>query len=62
MDSLLPLVLTGALPQEALDDHAPDIIAALFIDAGDDATRCRASVTAGWATLQQPQPFSKRSR
>ena len=57
---LTMLVLTGVLPREALDDHAPDIIAALFIDAGDDATRCRASVTAGWATLQQSS--SNRSR
>jgi len=57
---LTMLVLTGVLPREALDDHAPDLIAALFIDAGDDATRCRASVTAGWATRQQSS--SRRSR
>lgn len=49
------LVLTGVLPREALDVHAPGTVAALCIDAGDDANRCRASVGTGWATLQQPR-------
>ncbi len=53
---LTMLVLTGVLPREALDAHAPGTVAALFIDAGDDAQACRASVAAGW-TLQ-PSPVS----
>jgi AcrR family transcriptional regulator len=51
---LIMLVLTGVLPRQTLDSHAPGVTAALFIDAGDDASRCRASVAAGWRTLRQP--------
>ena len=45
---LTMLVLTGVLPREALDVHAPGTAAALFIAAGDDPDRCRASVASGW--------------
>lgn len=53
---LIMLVLTGVLPREALDVHAPGSAAALFIDAGDEASRCRASVAAGWSTLEHLLP------
>lgn len=46
---LTMLVLTGVLPHEALDLHAPAIATALFVAAGDDETRCRRSVRAGWS-------------
>lgn len=45
---LVMLVLTGVLPGEALHHHAPEVLAALFLDAGADARTCRASVAAGW--------------
>ncbi len=51
---LVVLVLTGVLPQEALDAHAPATTAALLVDAGDEPARCRASVAAGWATRRPP--------
>ena len=47
--ALVMLVLTGVLPREALDVHAPGTAAALFIDAGDDPGRCRSSVAKGWS-------------
>ncbi len=53
---LIMLVLSGVLPREALDEHAPDMITALYVAAGDDVTRCRDSVTAGWANLRQSSP------
>lgn len=57
---LTMLVLTGVLPAQALDDHAPSITAALFIDAGDDPERARASVAAGWSTASEPsEPASQ---
>ena len=49
---LVMLVLTGVLPEAAVDDHGPGMTTALFIDAGDDARRCRTSVAAGWATFR----------
>lgn len=48
------LVLTGVLPQQALDENVPGATAALIIDAGDDPRRCRASVAAGWSIKRQP--------
>lgn len=45
---LTMLVLTGVLPREALVDHAPPMLTALFVAAGDDEMRCRRSVLAGW--------------
>ena len=51
---LTMLVLTGVLPQQALDAHAPGTLAALYVDAGDDPRTCRASVTAGWSTMRPP--------
>lgn len=46
---LLMLVTTGVLPPDAVTVHAPGTATALFIDAGDDAIRCRSSVAAGWS-------------
>lgn len=51
---LVMLVLSGVLPDAAVDDHAPGMTTALFIDAGDDARRCRTSVAAGWAHFRDP--------
>jgi hypothetical protein len=50
---LAMMVLTGVLPHEALDLHAPAIATALFVAAGDDEKSCRRSVRAGWSS---PQP------
>jgi AcrR family transcriptional regulator len=47
---LTTLVLTGILRREVLDIHAPATATALFIDAGDDPSRCRESVATGWST------------
>lgn len=44
------LVLSGVLPREALDVHAPAVGEALFVAAGDRPDRCRRSVRLGWAT------------
>lgn len=44
---LVSLVATGPLPRPALD-HGVLILAALFIDCGDDPARCRRSVREGW--------------
>ena len=52
------LVLTGVLPHAALDVHGPGTATALFIDAGDDPERCRASVAAGW-TVSAPGPAAR---
>jgi AcrR family transcriptional regulator len=45
---LAMLVLTGALPAEALDAHAPAMVTALVVAAGDREERARRSVHAGW--------------
>jgi AcrR family transcriptional regulator len=45
---LMVLVVTGALGREAIVQHAPAIVTALFTAAGDDADRCRRSVDAAW--------------
>jgi AcrR family transcriptional regulator len=47
---LAVLVVNGVLPPEALPEHAPALLTALFTDAGDDPERCRRSVQAAWAT------------
>jgi AcrR family transcriptional regulator len=47
---LTMLVLTGGLPREALDLHAPAIAIALFVAAGDDEDACRRSVRLGWSS------------
>ncbi|WP_345771897.1 TetR/AcrR family transcriptional regulator [Geodermatophilus sabuli] len=47
---LTMLVLTGVLPAESLEGHAPAVAAALFVAAGDDPERAHRSVRAGWAT------------
>jgi AcrR family transcriptional regulator len=46
---LTMLVLTGVLPAESLDEHAPALVLALFVAAGDDGERARRSVQAGWS-------------
>ena len=43
------LVITGVLPAEALDAHAPAVAVALFVAAGDDEQRAARSVAAGWS-------------
>ncbi|MEU4568144.1 TetR-like C-terminal domain-containing protein [Micromonospora sp. NPDC023956] len=48
---LTMLVITGVLPREALMAHAPAVLTALFVAAGDDGERCRRSVQVGWSTL-----------
>lgn len=45
---LLSLVLGGALPEAALDEHAPGAAEALLVAAGDDPVSCHKSVQAGW--------------
>ena len=46
---LAMLRLGLVLDADALPGHARALSVALFIDAGDDPARCRASVLAGWA-------------
>ena len=48
---LTMLVLTGVLPEEALDQHGPALAAAVLAAAGDEPERCRASVAAGWSDV-----------
>ncbi len=45
---LTMLVITGVLPRAALTAHAPAILTALYVAAGDDEQRCRASVRRGF--------------
>lgn len=47
---LAMLVLTGVLPREALEVHAPAIAIALFVAAGDDEETCRRSIRLGWSS------------
>jgi AcrR family transcriptional regulator len=47
---LTMLVLTGALPPEALDAHAPALVTALVVAAGDRGDRAERSVRAGWSS------------
>jgi len=49
---LAMLVLTGVLPPEALELHAPAIVGALFVAAGDDEDSCRRSVALGWSSTR----------
>ncbi|MGV8872662.1 MAG: TetR/AcrR family transcriptional regulator [Rhodococcus sp. (in: high G+C Gram-positive bacteria)] len=44
---LTSLVATGPLPRSTLDYGAP-MLTALFVGAGDEPERCRASVLKGW--------------
>lgn len=44
---LVSLVAGGPLPRETLDNVVP-LLTALYISAGDDPERCRASVENGW--------------
>ena len=46
---LAMLVVTGVLPAEALALHGPELAVAALVAAGDEPTRCRASVLAGWS-------------
>jgi AcrR family transcriptional regulator len=47
---LVSLVTSGVLSRRALADGVP-LMVALFVGAGDDPDRCRASVEAGWTVL-----------
>lgn len=44
---LASLVATGPLPRQVIGYGVP-MLTALFVAAGDDPTRCRRSVQAGW--------------
>ncbi|MGW0593940.1 TetR/AcrR family transcriptional regulator [Streptosporangium sp. NPDC002607] len=50
---LVSLVANGPLPRQTLDHGAP-MLTALFIGAGDQPGRCRASVEQGWKQLPPP--------
>ena len=50
---LASLVATGPLPRRHLDNGVP-LLTALFISAGDEPERCRASVERGWRRLSRP--------
>ncbi len=54
------LVVNGVLGPDAVDEHAPQILAALFTAAGDEPGRCRASVLRGWATRTDAGPGEVR--
>ncbi|MFZ3393354.1 TetR/AcrR family transcriptional regulator [Rhodococcus sp. DT1] len=45
---LVSLVANGPLPEDTLE-HCVPMLTALFVGAGDDITRCRASVAHGWS-------------
>ena len=49
---LIALVLSGALPADALATHSPATAIALFVAAGDDLDPCRRSVEEGWASFR----------
>ncbi len=59
---LIMLVLTGVLPEDALEPHSTGIAAALFVAAGDDPTRCRRSVRQGWASGASAEPRAEPSQ
>ncbi|MEV1142338.1 TetR-like C-terminal domain-containing protein [Micromonospora sp. NPDC049799] len=44
---LVSLVATGPLPRQTLD-YGVSMLTALFVSAGDEQARCRASVKRGW--------------
>jgi len=46
---LAMLAVTGVLPAASIAGPAADIAVALCVSAGDEPTRCRRSVDAGWA-------------
>ena len=46
---LAMLVVTGVLPARAVEAHGPELAVAVLVAAGDDPSRCRASVSAGWS-------------
>ncbi len=46
---LTMLVLTGVLPGDVVPLHGPELAVGVFVAAGDELPRCRASVLAGWA-------------
>lgn len=45
---VISLVLSGALPPEAVDGHLPPMIAALLVQLGDGPRRAPRSVARGW--------------
>jgi hypothetical protein len=46
---LAMLVVTDVLPADAVALHGPELGVGVFLAAGDEPERCRASVLAGWA-------------
>lgn len=58
---LVSLVANGPLPTQTLD-HCSSMLAALFVSAGDEPTRCRTSVEQGWTQLSlhgEKPPFEQ---
>jgi hypothetical protein len=51
---LTMLVITGAMPREALTIHAPAILTALYVAAGDDERLCQTSVRRGFHLSASP--------
>lgn len=50
------LVLSGVLPLAVLRAQSPEVWTALLVAAGDEPSRCAASVRAGWALLRHTAP------
>jgi AcrR family transcriptional regulator len=48
---LTMLVVTDVLPGETVVQHGPELAVGVFVAAGDEPDRCRASVRAGWASV-----------
>ena len=48
---LTMLVVTEVLPAETVLVHGPELGVGVFLAAGDEPARCRASVLAGWASV-----------
>jgi hypothetical protein len=45
------------LPAAAVDQHGPELAAGVFLAAGDEPARCRASVRAGWGAAGPGVPI-----
>ncbi|MGS0683774.1 TetR/AcrR family transcriptional regulator [Nakamurella sp. GG22] len=59
---LIMLVLTGVLPEDALEPHSTGIAGALFVAAGDDPELCRQSISEGWALGSSAGPPAEPSQ
>lgn len=51
---LVSLVISGVLPREVLAEHAPPMVVALLVAAGDDGARARRSVRRAWVSGATP--------